>query len=346
MYTYIYHEHAISELKQVCDSNTHQSAIATSLQINKSIHLKTSRMQPVEKLLYSQDLYRRISNVYSMIFSLTEEQRCYYTHVLVGLQSMLRDISLGVIEEQGVMSDFANIWWWNHFQWAEFKETLIQHYNNKYSNAAINLPSATRIQAPRLEIESEIEKKLATPLIKLTTNMIYDTINDMYTQRFISEAEAELLLSKITLHYIPNTCTSFHGRFSVSYKIKNWIKGHTSVDGVDININGCYNIFVISDLENIIKTLTLHEIGGHMSHYIKDDYREEFQKICWINSDTRNDSCLNSDFVSPYATTNAFEDYAETFAYRRQDKMDTSSQALKQKYNYMRNMTHRVRTEN
>jgi hypothetical protein len=68
----------------------------------------------------------------------------------------------------------------------------------------------------------------------------------------------------------------------------------------------------------------------------------DFYRISWTNEKARAKTAVNFDFVSGYAMTDPFEDFAETYAYYIlhnrdfQSKLQTS-EALAKKYNYMKN---------
>ena len=68
----------------------------------------------------------------------------------------------------------------------------------------------------------------------------------------------------------------------------------------------------------------------------------DFYRISWANEKARLKTTVNFDFVSGYAMTDPFEDFAETYAYYIlhnrdfQSKMQTS-EALAKKYDYMKN---------
>jgi hypothetical protein len=59
------------------------------------------------------------------------------------------------------------------------------------------------------------------------------------------------------------------------------------------------------------KWLILHELG-HYLYYIKDSKAHLFEAICWKEEQLL---CTADDFVSTYAQTDKYEDYAEHFAY-------------------------------
>jgi len=72
-----------------------------------------------------------------------------------------------------------------------------------------------------------------------------------------------------------------------------------------------------------------------------DDISLKFYKISWKNSITRKNDAQRSDFVSGYAMTNAFEDFAESYLFYRLhgEKFRYSmkySPQLRKKYDYLK----------
>lgn len=72
-----------------------------------------------------------------------------------------------------------------------------------------------------------------------------------------------------------------------------------------------------------------------------DDPSTDFYRISWRNSNVKRIESKRSDFVSGYAMTNPFEDFAETFLFYRYhgDKfraLAEKSVALQKKYTFMR----------
>lgn len=68
----------------------------------------------------------------------------------------------------------------------------------------------------------------------------------------------------------------------------------------------------------------------------------DFYQISWENSETRKKTMSNTDFVSGYAMTDPFEDFAESYVYYILHNKDfksltQTSPALLQKYNFMKN---------
>lgn len=73
-----------------------------------------------------------------------------------------------------------------------------------------------------------------------------------------------------------------------------------------------------------------------------DDKSVEFYNISWIREDRMKNAATKMDFVSGYAMTDPFEDFAESYAYyilhgSEFKKLALYNDALKQKYNYLKN---------
>ncbi len=72
-----------------------------------------------------------------------------------------------------------------------------------------------------------------------------------------------------------------------------------------------------------------------------DDPSLDFYRISWISESERQDDALYLDFVSEYAMTDPFEDFAETYAYYRLHgpefrKLKKMNSALQRKYEFMK----------
>ncbi len=68
----------------------------------------------------------------------------------------------------------------------------------------------------------------------------------------------------------------------------------------------------------------------------------DFYRISWSNEKTRGKEAVNFDFVSGYAMTDPFEDFAESYVYYVLHNADfkakaQTSDALYQKYVFMKN---------
>lgn len=115
------------------------------------------------------------------------------------------------------------------------------------------------------------------------------------------------------------------------------------------------------DTEDELKAVTVHEIGHVVDlgmlkgeqkqasvfstddHFVAiDDVSLRFYKISWNNTDTLKKRSRRRDFVSGYAMTNTYEDFAETYAFyvlhgEKFRGLVNESFALKKKYYFMKN---------
>lgn len=174
-------------------------------------------------------------------------------------------------------------------------------------------------------------------MIKLGINTFYDVLTDMYKEGFLSTTEINTIIDKTHIQFNPSSCRNIHGSFGISTTTRGSHQ-FKNINDIQLNLNGCYNVFALADIDRILRTLILHEIGGHYSHYIKDPHRQKFQNICRQNKNTQNDQCTKKDFVSDYAMYNSYEDYAETFAHYRIGTKNERTPIIQQKYNYMKQM--------
>lgn len=72
-----------------------------------------------------------------------------------------------------------------------------------------------------------------------------------------------------------------------------------------------------------------------------DDMSLDFYRICWKDSYNRNENCSDNDFVSGYARTDVFEDFAESYLYyvlhgKEFREIARGNEALSSKYNYLK----------
>jgi hypothetical protein len=89
----------------------------------------------------------------------------------------------------------------------------------------------------------------------------------------------------------------------------------TSLQSLDLYFSLCEDTALqriwANALTNYAIWLTLHELA-HYLYRIKDTKSEAFKTICWKGG---KNSCKTDDFISEYAQTDMYEDYAEHFAY-------------------------------
>ena len=104
----------------------------------------------------------------------------------------------------------------------------------------------------------------------------------------------------------------------------------------------------IHELGHNVDLITIHSIqNSRVSEFkdgqtpvFEDDLSLDFYRISWMNEITRKKTATNFDFVSGYAMTDPFEDFAETYVYyvlhnRDFKALTATNAALAAKYNFM-----------
>ena len=106
-----------------------------------------------------------------------------------------------------------------------------------------------------------------------------------------------------------------------------------------------FSIFSLETKE--ILSVFIHEFGHYVdiytlqSDFIQPDLSEEFYKMSWESTKILLASQTQADFVSGYAMTNKYEDFAESFIYYILHNADFQKKAqesivLKAKYNFLK----------
>ena len=252
------------------------------------------------------------------------------SYIVVSLMKSLKQKHVDIMYNNELQYDFSNVHGSPGTTWIFFKKQLLTDLYNQYAKYHNN---STSFSTNWFENLSGEEEYLVPIMLKLTKALILHTLDWFFQQGLINQEERKTLIQKTKINYIANNCDSFHGDFKVVIKTRSTGKKETYIKESNININGCFNIFIIENLDQTLLEMIVHELGGHMNHYLKDQDFEQFQAICRKTPKQQNNTCSNNDFVSEYAQTNAYEDYAESFTHRRLDKPATSS-IIQQKYQH------------
>ena len=160
------------------------------------------------------------------------------------------------------------------------------------------------------------------------------------------------LLDK-TLKWLPPLCRENLENLVVRYKPKAQRGQATSTtilirgempeeETIAILTHECGHIADLGGLEGSSHSGKSLYPDGHMPTY-NDDASVRFYKISWKNSTQRKSDSSNSDFVSGYAVSDPFEDFAESFIlYALHNSafqnMTTTNDALMEKYVFMRDV--------
>lgn len=145
-------------------------------------------------------------------------------------------------------------------------------------------------------------------------------------------------LKNIVLDYNPNAHRGLGGKSLVILRATNIdtneffsVMIHEIGHNVDLGSMQAENTYFTSEFKD-----------GRTPIY-ESDLSLDFYRISWENDKKRKNSMSNADFVSGYAMTDPFEDFAETYVYyvlhnkEFQSKVQTSD-VLLEKYYFMKNM--------
>ena len=175
----------------------------------------------------------------------------------------------------------------------------------------------------------------------LADEYIQKEIWKLLERNFLTQEDLKILDNKIVLNYnktCANTKWAFHMLQSSDWKQKVF-------KSIILNVNLCDNKSFIQNYTNYIRQIFIHEIS-HYIYMFRDTWTANFDKICW---DTAK-GCSSENFVSNYASSNAAEDYAESFAYWYLDNFNwvekqhwaSSDPILWQKLWYFNNLAQRL----
>ena len=225
----------------------------------------------------------------------------------------------------------------------------------KYTKLQDPSNTVQNVQKTEVKVHSAPTPIKYVNLVNRTKNLTeeeldYANLADEYIQKeiwkllernFLTQEDLKILDNKIVLNYnktCANTKWAFHMLQSSDWKQKVF-------KSIILNVNLCDNKSFIQNYTNYIRQIFIHEIS-HYIYMFRDTWTANFDKICW---DTAR-GCSSENFVSNYASSNAAEDYAESFAYWYLDNFNwvekqhwaSSDPILWQKLWYFNNLAQRL----
>ena len=145
--------------------------------------------------------------------------------------------------------------------------------------------------------------------------IVKEEIKSLLSASLLSQEDLATFDGKIVLHY-NQWCTTFWSGYTQVRSITYEDTTTTTLQSIDLHFSLCkdpqFKWMRTDSVYKYTKRLTLHELGHYFS-YIKDVKFPTFEKIC--RTEGRN-NCSPNNFISEYAQTDKYEDYAEHFAYR------------------------------
>ena len=208
------------------------------------------------------------------------------------------------------------------------------------------LSFSLNIYAPIIEAKSTLKSKVEskTQSISLLPRKVKIDISEKY-QSIIHE-----VLTKIPAYHISSLTKIIEDQDPEASR------GLASFKSIYLGTN---NIF---DLEEF-KRVFIHEIGHVVDlGALKETEKKQdsgfrdginiiyetdpsliFYQLCWITETSRNQNCDDLDFVSGYAQTDVFEDFAESYLLFLENnlsfqEMAKNSEIIKKKYDFLANV--------
>lgn len=153
----------------------------------------------------------------------------------------------------------------------------------------------------------------------LYSNAVEWIIDSMIKQSVLTYADKEIMKGKIEITYV-NNCKVIDGLTTVKqWYNQNKVLVKNELISIQLNVSVCELPNYWSLFSTSYRHVLIHEIW-HYVYYLKDKNTKAFEDICW-DWETRKMACVSFEtFYSKYAMNDAQEDYAESFAYRFQNK--------------------------
>lgn len=221
-----------------------------------------------------------------------------------------------------------------------------------YVHSALELASASITQAsadePVITTEASVQKEEVSPVIELPhfsakniTNS-EDHVMGPIQENQIAEvlkhlpAEHRAALKEVTLDYDPAAHRGLGGGSLIIIR------------AVDMSAEEFVGVFVHELGHNVDYAYLVPSHEKQASPFTdagtplyESDPSLDFYRISWTSNQYSQEGAVAADFVSGYAMTDPFEDFAETYVYyvlhnREFKALTENSEALKAKYNFMK----------
>ena len=203
------------------------------------------------------------------------------------------------------------------------KDYALSHESAKSPSQPFNSISFSARDNSSESIDPEKKKEILSVLEKLPQNQISD-------------------LKNIVLDYDPDAWRGKGGKSIIIIRAVNM--DDEEFFGVMIHEIG-HNVdlgYLKENSQKKASEFTDTAVGGTTVPIYESDLSVNFYRISWSDTKTRKKDAGNQDFVSGYAMSDPFEDFAETYAYYILHNKDFLSRAqesdkLMEKYNFMKN---------
>lgn len=312
IYLINYYSSLLKWVEEICPVQEINAAKNYASNIIWSLDAKYAKLSIWEKLHESKQLHDKLLAFQSTLNRLWGEHYCTLKYILFSAQSHLRDFHISIMQDTWIIRDFDGfiLGWSIHGQAAKME--IMNNYiaellpYEKILGSSIDFQSWDNVTSPNqwwLNIANHSKR-----IMELT---VYKALVELTNAWLFTDADIEELRNKFVLN-LHLSCDSFHGNYKVTETFSHtWDHIHFETDEVPLDVNVCWNYFLLKDLPFHFYKIVIHELGHHFYYYHDRLGHDDFEAICWSWN-----QCGVNDFASDYAQTEAIEDYAEHFMHR------------------------------
>lgn len=338
MYKQVFLQDALKDFKKICTKESIAQWENSFINLKRKFDSTYTRLQDYKKLAFSKKEFEKYQKKMLYLWWTSNIRKCTHAIAWSNYMDYLRDIHISLLHSSWIIKDFDTINSTQLYGW-DIKIGLLQELAQGLQKYDTLFPLYFITKNEKLigNLESK-EKKISDLLALLLKRTIQKKLFDLRHNGLLTDWDIQQFQWKIVLEWT-NSCSNFHG----VYKMK---EVYTSdgmlvsqeVDQMKILLNLCYNYHTLQDIGKIFEKMVVHEIGHHL-YYQKDKTRKVFESICRDTTTTKKKMCQENSFVSPYAMTNALEDYAEQFMYTYLKIPQSGDVFLTKKNSYFQNIS-------
>ena len=295
-----------------CSAPDINTAKNYSSSIIKSLDTKYAGMSIGDQLHESRKLHDKLLSFQFTLNRIWWEHYCSLKYILYTVQSHLRDYHVWIMKNTWIIRDFDGFVLWGAIHGEAAKLEILDSYIAKLQPYELQLwETIDFIDGDSVTSDDDAWVKVSEKNKKIMQLTVYKAMTELRNAGLLTEADVQELKDKFVLD-LRLSCDSFHGNYRVTETFD-----HTgehikfSTDEVPLDVNVCWNYFLLKELPEHFYKIVIHELGHHFYYYRDRVWHENFENICWSWS-----QCTANDFVSDYAKTSAIEDYADHFMHR------------------------------
>lgn len=311
LYTFIQDKELLAWAQAVCSTYALEIGDRFGVKLSELIDARFSRLSDAEMLLESLELRNRVHAMHQRLpRQLSDDDLCIRKILMYMLQKHLRKRHIQLIEQEGLIDDFNTVD--PPLRAVELKEQVLQALIDQTRRLSSREIKTTVVNPEFLQTLSSDERLLAERSREVMVVALASVLDEFVQKWWFTEDDVNMLADVVVLEYTAD-CWSVAGKYEVSYQVdKNWQKKNVRTTALHLTVSTCTKIWFVVQKLWLSRLIAMHELGHHVWWY-KDPSPEQFTNLCWKDEQTRNDRCVERDFVSAYAQTAPQEDYAEHF---------------------------------